>query len=200
MLIWGLQFFCEDFHVQPILFERHSIFINKIACSIIPVRYRFLYFSEYFLAQFTLIFLPSELTTVTTSPPLVLSPLSPHTITSSAVASFNCFAKLFPFLLVDFGAPRDIVYLLTVATRAVTHFTVTYTATFFDFYSLFNLLCRSDYCDYDAPLFLDFLLPRFSIILGFDTMRIDLCKFDVNSSFSFNGLYLTFGLTDIFLL
>ena len=110
------------------------------------------------------------------------------------------FANLFSFLLVAFDEPRDIVSLLNFATRSVTPFTVTYTVTFFYFDSLFPLLYRSDDCNFDAPLFQYFLLPLCSIVLGFDTLRLDRHNFKFNSSFSFNGLYLTFGLLDIVLL
>ena len=78
-------------------------------------------------------------------------------------------------------APRDIFSLLTVATQDVTSLNVTYTVTFFYFDSLFTFLFRSDDCNFDAPLFLAFLLPLCSIVFGFDILQLDRRKFNVDS-------------------
>ena len=69
---------------------------------------------------------------------------------------------------------------------------------FFD--ALLPLLFCSDYWDFDDPLFLAFLLSLFYIFFGFDTLRLYCRNFDVISSPSFNRLYLTFSLPDLFLL
>ena len=115
-------------------------------------------------------------------------------------AFHNDFPKWFPFVIGGFQPTARHCFFTHCwdASCYSLHCYIHCQVFYFD--SLFPLLFRSGDCDFDAPLFLSFLLTLFSIVFSFDTLRLYHRKFDVDSSSSFNGLYLTFGLPDLVLL